>query len=245
MPVFKNNETEIYYEEHGEGFPLLLLASGGMRSTLEMWDTQPWNPVPALAEHFRVITMDQRNAGRSTAPVLATDSWQVYTGDQLALLDHLGVNRFSVLGMCIGGSFGMGLIEAAPERVASAVLFQPIGLDETGPENNRGAFYEMFDQWASQLAPERPGVSPDTWQAFRHAMYDGDFLFNVSRDFVAGCNTPLLVLCGRDLYHPEAISREIVALAPNAELVEWWKEPEHVEASSARVTEFLNQHGGN
>lgn len=243
MPVFKNNETEIYYEEHGEGFPLLLLAPGGMRSTLELWNTLPWNPAAALAEHFRVITMDQRNAGRSTAPVLPTDSWQVYTADQLALLDHLGVNRFSVVGMCIGGSYSMGLIETAPERVASAVLFQPIGLDETGPENNRGAFHEMFDQWANELAPERPGVSPDTWQAFKHAMYGGDFLFNVPRDFVAGCNTPLLVLCGRDLYHPETISREIVALAPSAELVERWKDPEHAEAASERVVEFLNQHG--
>ncbi|MBC8292866.1 MAG: alpha/beta hydrolase [Proteobacteria bacterium] len=239
MPVFKNNETEIYYEEHGEGFPLLLLAPGGMRSSLEMWETQPWNPVASLADHFRVIAMDQRNAGRSTAPVLPTDSWQVYTADQLALLDHLGVNRFSVLGMCIGGSFGMGLIEAAPERVASAVLFQPIGLDETGPENNRGVFFEMFDDWAKEIAGKQPAVTEKTWQVFRHAMYGGDFLFNVARDFVAACTTPLLVFCGHDIYHPESISREVADITCNAEFVEFWKEAEYLESTSARVASFL------
>ena len=40
----------------------------------------------------------------------------------------------------------MGLIQAAPQRIASAVIFQTIGLD-----NNRQAFYEMFDNWAQDL----------------------------------------------------------------------------------------------
>jgi len=73
-------------------------------------------------------------------------------------------------------------------------------------------------------------------------MYDGDFLFNVDRDFVKRCETPLLVLRGNDLYHPDAVSREIVALAPNAELVEHWKEPERVDAAVVRVRAFLEAH---
>jgi len=73
-------------------------------------------------------------------------------------------------------------------------------------------------------------------------MYDGDFVFNVSRDFVRGCQTPMLVLLGNDLYHPSETSREIVALAPNAELVERWKEPEAVAEAVRRVREFLRRH---
>ena len=59
--------------------------------------------------------------------------------DQLALLDHLGIERFHVAGMCIGGSFIMELIEAAPERVASAVMLQPIGF-----EGNRQAYFRYI-----------------------------------------------------------------------------------------------------
>jgi len=73
-------------------------------------------------------------------------------------------------------------------------------------------------------------------------MYGGDFLFNVSREFVSRCTTPLLVLLGNDLYHPEETSREIAALAPNATLVEHWKEPERQPAAKKAVESFLAEH---
>jgi pimeloyl-ACP methyl ester carboxylesterase len=208
-----------------------------MRSAISFWESTPWDPIEQLAPNYRVIAMDQRNAGKSVAPVRATDSWHVYTQDQLALLDHLGVNQFHVAGMCIGGPYIMGLIEAAPQRVASAVLFQSIGLD-----NNRQAFFEMFDSWADELKPVRSEVSAEAWEAFKTSMYSGDFLFNVSREFVAKCETPLLVLLGTDLYHPESTSREIAALAPNATLIEHWKEPEHQPAAKQAMERFLAEH---
>ena len=126
------------------------------------------------------------------------------------------------------------LIKAAPERVASAVLFQTIGLD-----NNRQAFFEMFDSWANDLKPDFPEVDSAAWESFRENMYGGDFLFTVDREFVASCTTPLLVLCGKDLYHPESVSRDIANLAPNAEFVEHWKEPEFQPAAEGAVREFL------
>lgn len=73
-------------------------------------------------------------------------------------------------------------------------------------------------------------------------MFGGEFLFNVSREFVGRCTQPLLVLCGDDLYHPRESSLEVAALAPNAELIELWKEPEHQEAARARVMDFLQAH---
>ena len=237
MPIFTRGDVKLYYEEHGKGFPLLLIAPGGMRSAVSFWEKTPWNAITQLAPHYRVIAMDQRNAGHSSAPVRATDSWPVYIEDQLALMDHLGADRFHAAGMCIGGSYCMGLIQAAPQRVASAVLFQPIGL-----LNNRPAFFEMFDGWAKELQATHPEANDATWQAFKQTMYGGEFLFNVSREFVARCATPLLVLLGNDQYHPEATSRDIVALAPNATLVEHWKEPEHQAAAKAAVERFLAQH---
>jgi pimeloyl-ACP methyl ester carboxylesterase len=237
VPVFENGAVELYYEERGEGFPVLLIAPGGMRSAVPFWEGTPWNPVADLADRYRVIAMDQRNAGRSKGPVTADDGWHTYTRDQLALLDHLGVESFHVAGMCIGGPYCFGLVAAAPDRVASAVLFQTIGLVD-----NRQAFYDMFDSWAAELKPQRPEVPPEAWERFKHNMYDGDFLFNVDRDFVAGCRTPLLVLCGNDLYHPRQTSLDIAALAPRAEFIEHWKEGDAQTAARARVRAFLEAH---
>jgi pimeloyl-ACP methyl ester carboxylesterase len=237
MPIFKRDDIELYYEEHGEGFPVLLIAPGGMRSTVSFWERTPWNPITQLVPYYRVIAMDQRNAGRSVAPIRATDSWHVYTADQLALLDHLGVERCHVAGMCIGGPYIMGLIQAAPQRVVSAVVFQTIGL-----HHNRQAFFEMFDSWANELKPQRPEVSAAAWESFKQTMYGGEFLFNVSREFVSRCQTPMLVLLGNDLHHPAETSRELAALAPNATLIEKWKEPEHHAAAKKAVEEFLAAH---
>lgn len=238
MSVFERDEVTIHYKETGEGFPVLLLAPGGMRSAIPYWENAPWNPIEQLSADYRVIAMDQRNAGASTAPISARDGWHTYTADQLALMDHLGIDRFHVTGMCIGGPYCMGLIEAAPERVASAVLLQPIGLFE-----NRQAFYQMFDSWAEELRVSgHRDVADEDFASFRSNMYDGDFLFNVDRRFVETCRTPLLVLAGDDLYHPASTSREIAELAPNATLIESWKEPADVLAAQERVAEFLARH---
>jgi len=181
--------------------------------------------------------MDQRNAGRSRGPVRGDHGWHTYTADQLAVMDHLGVHRFHVAGMCIGGPYALGLIEAAPERVASAVLFQPIGRDD-----NRSAFYEMFDGWAAELKATHPEATDEDWQRFRENMYGGDkVLFNVDEDFLKRCETPLLVLKGNDLYHPESTSRLVAELAPNAELIEEWKTSPAREEVRRAVREFLRR----
>ncbi len=240
MPTFRNGDVELYYEEEGEGFPILLIAPGGMRSTISFWDSaMPWDLVEQLRARYRVITMDQRNAGQSSAPILASDGWQTYTADQLGLLDHLGIDRFHVAGMCIGGPYCLSLIQTAPERVASALLFQTIGLID-----NRQSFYQMFDTWAEELQKEGRSAPDSAWSGFREAMYGGDdLLFSVSEDFVSTCKTPLLVLMGDDEYHPQEASRRVAALAPNATFVEHWKQGPHIPAARKIVEEFLAANG--
>lgn len=238
MPTFVRNDVSLYYEESGSGYPLLLFAPGGMRSAIAFWARSVWNPIDALRSRFRVIAMDQRNAGQSTAPITASDGWHSYAQDHIALMNHLGIDKAHVLGGCIGGPYCLGVMAAAPDRVSAAVLQQPIGFDG----ENRQAFYDMFDSWADALRPSRPDVAADAWSAFRSNMYGGDFVFNVSRDFVRNCRIPMLVLLGNDLYHPAVTSREIAALAPNAELIEHWKEPDAVAQTVARVQAFLDRH---
>ena len=237
MPVFTKDDITIHYEITGDGFPLLLFAPGGMRSAISYWTGGAWNPIDALSPHFKVIAMDQRNAGKSTAPVTAADGWHSYTRDHLNLLDHLEIDKCHLLGGCIGGPYCLGVMAADPDRVAAAVLQQTIGL-----EDNRQAFYDMFDGWAENLKQSRSDFSDHDLKQFRANMYDGDFVFNVDREFVRQCQIPMLVLMGNDLYHPQSTSREIAELAPNATLVEKWKEPDVVDKTVATVIDFLKQH---
>ncbi len=236
-----DGDVTLAYEVTGEGFPVLLIAPGGMRSAIDFWNGTPWDPRADWGQPadggtgFQVIAMDQRNAGASRGPITAADGWPTYTADQLALLDHLGVERFAVAGMCIGGSYIMALQAAAPDRFAAGVVFQTIGLD-----NNREAFFDMFDSWAVELEGD---ISDDVLASFRQNMYGGDdFLFTAGDEAVAACAAPLLVLLGTDLYHPESSSRRLAELAPNAELIEEWKDGTGRDLARTRCLEFLRQH---
>lgn len=234
MPTFEHDGAEIHYEVKGSGLPLLAIAPGGMRSAAELWGNAPFNPRGEFPDLCQIVTMDQRNAGASRAPVAGDHGWHTYLADQLALMDHLGFERFACIGMCIGGSYGLGLAQAAPGRMLGAVLLQPIGLDE-----NREAFHQMFDSWQAQIAADHPEADARAWAAMRANMYDSEFVFSLTREQVAAVQTPLLVMRGNDLYHPASTSEEIARLAPNAELVAEWKEGPARDAAIRRIREFL------
>jgi hypothetical protein len=77
---------------------------------------------------------------------------------------------------------------------------------------------------------------------FLAAMWRDDFVVSVGKAVVAACPVPLLVLPGVDAYHPTAAGREIADLAPNAELLEPWKDS--AEQSTDAVRRFLLSHAG-
>lgn len=233
--VTESGVVSLYYEEEGDGFPVLLIAPGGMRSTLSAWQNAPWNPIRQLSATHRVIAMDQRNAGRSTGPITADDGWNTYTEDQLALMNHLGIGRFHVVGMCIGGAYIGALLQAVPDRVVSAVVLQTIGL-----EDNREAFMEVFDGWADELKPKRPDVKDEAWESFRQNMYGGDLqFFSVGPDAFAGVSNPILVLVGDDHYHPTSASHALAEAARNSTVIETWKVEPARKVAMAKVEEFL------
>lgn len=236
MPFFETENQKIHYEVAGEGEPILTIAPGGMRSAHALWEGQPWDP-RQLSERYTVIGMDQRNAGASVAPVTATNGWDTYASDQIALLDHLGIERCHLIGMCIGGPYGIGLLKAAPERFTSAILLQPVGID-----GNRTELYGMFDSWAENIADDHPEAGPDDWEAFRSNMWDGEFVLTATAEEMAALQTPILVAMGNDIFHPAATSREIVERAPNASLIEHWRESEHVDAADTAFRSFLAEH---
>ena len=240
MPSYRHDTATIYYEEFGQGFPILTFAPAGLQSTIEVWNrpAAPINPITEFAGSFRVIAMDQRNAGgQSRAPITAQDGWSTYTGDHLGLLDHLGIERCHLYGQCIGGSFILSLLKAQPERVASAVLAQPIGRVGAMP-SGRSA---RFQAWAESLA-DHAEATPEVLDAFNRNLYGPGFVYCVDRAFVSTCATPCLVLAGTDEAHPFPISEELSKLLPNCEFIPEWKSGAALTSARARVHEFLAKH---
>jgi len=244
MPVLKLKDAEIQYEEYGAGYPILLFAPGGMRSRMEMWHApvegppRAWNDwTDVLASRWRVIAMDQRNAGASRGAIEADHGWHIYAADQLALMDHLGIERFHTLGGCIGASFCLKMSEVAPARVSASVLQNPIGLNPEFPTY----FPDGFVEWAAEQRAARPDLDPAALKSFGQRMWGGDFVFSVSREFVRRCTTPSLVLPGNDKPHPAVAGLELARLLPNAEMLNPWKGPEHIDAQRSRVLDFLDR----
>jgi len=229
MPIMTIADGEIHYAEFGSGFPVLCFAPGSLRSQIQYWHASPrdpskpstmMDPTVELAADFRVVAMDQRNASRSRAPVRAGDGWQTYAGDHIALLDHLGIARCHVLGACIGASFCLKLAEMIPQRIASAVLMQPIG---RVPENIDYTRRETAGNWGAGMCKDNPALALADVIALGERMFTPEFVHSVTREFVAGCATPMLLMPGNDTAHPAAISDEVLRLAPRIEFLKAWK----------------------
>ena len=240
MPSFEHHGARIYYEEFGQGFPILTFAPAGLASVIDVWSqpSAPINPTTEFAANYRVIAMDQRNAGgQSRAPITAADGWDSFTADHIALLDHLRVDRCHLYGQCIGGSFILNMLKHHPERVASAVLAQPIGrVGAMAP--GRPA---RFDAWAEALK-DHPEATQPVLDAFCHNLYAAGFVYCVDRAFVRTVQTPCLILAGNDEAHPGPISDELAQLLPNNELIREWKSGAALETARARIKEFLAKH---
>ena len=242
---YEKGNVRIRYAEIGSGFPLLAMPGGGLNSRISNWPTAVINIMEEFKNDFRVITMDQRNAtnGDSTGPVPVDNPWDAFADDQLGVMDHLGIRQFFFFGNCIGGPFGMKLMERAPARVVAAVLSQPVG---HRPEQPDYMYNSGKDVWAKEFRERRPDVSMAIIEAYLHSLYrvQPDFVYSVSRDFAKSCQTPMLVLPDDVTAHPLQVSIDIASLAPNAEITVYpWKEPEELRQRTIdRVRRFLKAH---
>jgi len=115
MPVFENDGRSLYYEVHGDGEPLLCVM--GLSADHLGWTLQ----VPAWSRRFRTVVFDNRDVGQSFH---AADPYEVadMAQDTLALADALGLDRFHLLGMSLGGTIAQEVALAAPDRVRTLTL---------------------------------------------------------------------------------------------------------------------------
>src|SRR5438552_14360853 len=157
MSFYEKGPVRIHYEEHGSGFPLLLIAGGGLNSTIAGLTT-PFNAIEEFKGEYRCIAADLRNAnsGQSSGPLEIDRPWDAYTDDHLGLMDHLGIDRFMVLGFCIGGPFIWNLLKRAPNRVVAAVPAQPVGFR---PEMPNVMYDSGMNGWGPELVKRRPDIT--------------------------------------------------------------------------------------
>jgi pimeloyl-ACP methyl ester carboxylesterase len=244
MSFYEKGPVRIHYEEAGSGFPLLLIAGGGLNSTIAGLK----NPFDAIGEfkgEYRCIAADLRNAnaGQSSGPLEIDRPWDSHTDDQLGVMDHLGINKFMVMGFCIGGPFIWNLLKRAPDRVVAAVLAQPSGWRPEMPTLN---YDNNMTGWGPDLVKRRPDITLELVEKFLTKMYRNypDFVYTVTRDFVRHCQTPVLILPDDIPAHPYKVAMEAAMLAPNAEVSIFpWKEPkERIPLVVRQIRSFLRAH---
>jgi pimeloyl-ACP methyl ester carboxylesterase len=243
---FEKGPVRLRYEDTGgSGFPLLVIAGGGLNSAIAGLRTAPFNPIDEFKGEFRCIAADLRNAntGQSTGPLDVDRPWDTHTDDQLALMDHLGINKFMVLGFCIGGPFIWNLIKRAPNRVVAGVLAQPVGFR---PEMPTVLYDGSMTGWGPELVKRRPEITMAMIERYLTNMYRNKpgFVFTVTRDFVRSSQTPVLILPDDVPAHPYVVAMEAAMLAPKSELSMYpWKEPkERIPLAVRQIRSFMRAH---
>jgi len=243
MPFFTKGDVSIHYEEVGSGFPLLIIPGGGLNSTIKSLDTSvPFNPMTVYKDDFRCIAADLRNSatGESSGPLETDRPWDAYSDDHLGLMDELGIDKFLVMGFCIGGPMIHNLLQLAPDRIVGAALMQPSGFSPEYPD----LFYQNnIKAWGPPLCEKRSDVTMDTVHDFLTSMYTdrSDFVFTATRDFVSSLQTPILVAPDDVPAHPYACAMEVASLAPNSDVTIYpWKDTqEHIDEVVEHARRFL------
>ena len=249
MPLFTKGDVSIHYEEVGSGFPLLIIPGGGLNATIKSLDTSvPFNPMTVYKDDFRCIAADLRNSatGESSGPLETDRPWDAYSDDHLGLMDELGIDKFLVMGFCIGGPMVHNLLRLAPDRIVGAALMQPSGFSPEHPD----LFYQNnIKAWGPPLCEKRSDVTMDTVHDFLTSMYTdrSDFVFTATRDFVSSLQTPILVAPDDVPAHPYACAMEVASLAPNSDVTIYpWKDTqEHIDEVVEHARRFLKQNAPN
>ncbi len=137
MPSLTIKGRTLFYEEKGEGFPLLFGHS-------YLWDGKMWEPqVEALSSSYRCIVPDLWAHGRSNLLPEIPYSLESIAEDHWLLARALGLERFAVVGLSVGGMWGVHLTLKHPEAVAALVLMDTYVGPE--PEEKRLRYFGMLD----------------------------------------------------------------------------------------------------
>jgi pimeloyl-ACP methyl ester carboxylesterase len=225
MPTAHLNGIEIYYEDHGTGYPVVL--SHGYSSTSAMWQPQ----VGPLTERYRLITWDMRGHGSTDSPEEQSAYSEAHTVEDLAaLLRHLGIEQAVIGGLSLGGYMSLGFHLAHPEMVKALILC------DTGPGYRNPKGREAWNETAFKRAErfeeeglDALGRSPEV-EAVRSRHRSAAGLAKAARGMLAqfdprviesldGISVPTLIIVGANDTPFLAGTDYMAAKIPNARKV--------------------------
>ncbi|MGL0941018.1 alpha/beta fold hydrolase [Vibrio vulnificus] len=146
MKTFVIDGKSMAYQDVGQG-PVLLFGHS------YLWDSQMWAPqIEFLSQSYRCIVPDLWAHGESESAPTHCNSLVDYAQHLLALMEHLQIETFSIVGLSVGGMWGAELVSQAPARVTSLVMMDTfIGLE---PEVTHQKYFAMLDAIAqTQMVP--------------------------------------------------------------------------------------------
>ncbi len=257
----------IYYDDTGGDMHAAVLLQGFMASRgVWMWQ------VEALAPRFRVITMDNRDAGESD-PESSTYSMADLAGDVVALLDSLGIEKASLIGHSMGGYVALQFAAHHSERLDKLVLVGTSALaggalGRPAPSYDRSRFIEdpverTRSRYGHLTAPGYFDAHPEQLEALAESargnrltfeamarQSDAAFMTHDVREALPNIAAPVLVVHGdMDQTIPISAGRRIAEAIPGARLIEFdgvghLPHIERVEEFNREVMEFLEVDGG-
>lgn len=149
MQSFTIDGQQMQYLDQGLGEVILFGHS-------YLWDHRMWAPqVEVLSQHYRCIVPELWAHGGSQAAPAAMTCLQDYARHLLALMDHLGIERFAIVGLSVGGMWGAELALLAPERVRALVMMDTFVGAEPQPTHAR--YFQMLDA-ITQLQAVPPAI---------------------------------------------------------------------------------------
>jgi len=235
MPLLQRGAFATYFEEAGQGEPVVLIC--GFGAELQAWRFN----LPELGKHFRVLTFDNRGAGRSSAPD-EPYSLEQMADDAIAVLDQVGVQQAHVVGASMGGAITQLIGLKYPERVISLTLACTACRNHpwrrellhswaaAANERGMGAMTHLAARWVigprsfrrllpafGWLGPLALGRTAHAFVSQVNAILDID---ETVAERLGEVTSPTLVLVGnQDILTPRGDSEEIAERLPNAELV--------------------------
>jgi len=115
VAIVQNQGAKIYWDEQGQGAPVLLIMGLGLTS--DMWHRTR----PVLARSYRTLAIDNRGVGRSDVPA-GPYSIALMASDAAAVLDAAGIETAHVFGVSMGGMIAQEFALQYPGRVRSLIL---------------------------------------------------------------------------------------------------------------------------
>jgi 3-oxoadipate enol-lactonase len=223
MPKAQVNGIELYYEVHGDG-PAVVFAHGAGGNHLS-W----WQQVPVFARQYRCIIFDHRGFGQSPDVPNGPGS-QAYVNDLKGLLDHLKIDRTSLVAQSMGGRTCLGFTIEHPDRVQALVM-----ADTTGGFGDARMAQLRAEGEAIMAEPNPP---PRTYarhfpqeQPAQAFLYEQIRALNPPRlemsvpgptaEQVRALHTPTLLIVGEhDVIAPPSITKMFQSYIPHARLAE-------------------------